>query len=254
MSDYLIDEQELKTISKLFNQRVIKNTEIVTPFTLKQDTLFHIALNKRDKFFPNISKRAGASEDNTLTRVHVSPTLLGCWFGYATGANLALYNKPSTKKETTASNSPKLPSIYKGGFYIHEIPFRCALKPNKTLVYDSDLTDELWLVTYNEYTKNFPAKVIGTLFINKLSYFPVVNKMPECVASICVNIEKGKSIKFSLNNEFQGINKNCPEVLKEGYWIFDVNETTIEVSNLKAISEKQFNEYKLKTAAMLEFE
>ena len=254
MSDYLVDLNELETISKLYNPRVVKNTTIVTPETLKQDTLFHIALNKRFKLFPNISKRAGANEDNTVTRVHVAPTLIGCYLGYASATYLALNNVPSVKKTSSPTNSPKLPSIYKGGFYIHEIPFRCALKPNKSLVYDSDLTDEIWLVSYNEYTKDFPADIIGFLFINKLTYQPVMESLPICIVSVCVKIEKKKSIKFSLNNEHQGINKNCPEVLKEGYWIFDINETTFEVSNLKAISEKQFNEFKLKTAAMLEFE
>lgn len=250
--DYLIDKQELENISKIYNPRVLKNIEIVTPETLKQDSLFHIALEKRPKFFPNISKRAGAQEDNTLTRVHVAPTLMGCWFGYATAAYLAASYVPETKKGPNTINSPK-PSIYKGGFYIHEIPFRCAIKPNKTLVYDADLTDEIWLVSYNEYTKTFPAQVIGMMFINKVSYIPRTGKTPMEVCSVCVKIEKGKSLKFSLNNEHQKITKECPEIIKEGFWMFDVNETTHEVTNFISIKEKDFNEYKLKSAGMLGF-
>ena len=89
MTDYTIDQQELEQILNLANPRVKKNTEIVTPDSIGSNVLYHIALDKREKFFPNISKRAGVTEDNTMTRIHVAPTLAGCWFGYAGGGSLA---------------------------------------------------------------------------------------------------------------------------------------------------------------------
>lgn len=251
MTDYTIDQQELEQILNLANPRVKKNTEIVTPDSIGSDVLYHIALDKRAKFFPNISKRAGMSEDNTMTRIHVAPTLAGCWFGYAGGGSLAANYIPDTTKKKVSINSPK-PSLYKGGFYIHEIPFRCALKPNTNLVYDSDLTDEIWLVTYNEFTKVYSANIVGMLFPHKVTYLPRTGKFPEEITTLCLKVEKGKQLKFSLNNVYYKPTKNAPEYIKEGFWMFDIGDQ-IGIGNLVKINEKDFNEYKLKSAGMLSF-
>ncbi len=78
---YLVDIEEIKEVVDLANPRVKRGTTIETPDTIGQDVLYHIALDRRPTLFPNISKRAGNLEDNTLPRVHMSMNLSGCWFG-----------------------------------------------------------------------------------------------------------------------------------------------------------------------------
>ena len=83
--DYVVDIDEMQETIKLTNPKVAKNVTLVTPNEIGVSSLLHISLDKRTILFPNISKRAGMTEDNTLPRVHTSITLAGCWAGYATG-------------------------------------------------------------------------------------------------------------------------------------------------------------------------
>lgn len=248
---YLVDIEEVSKFLNLVNPRVTKNVTIETPFTLKREFLYHIALDKRLKLFPNISKRAGNSEDNTLPRVHVSTNLAGCIFGYASVGYMASEFKVSTSNKKVAQNGIGS-AAYKGGYYIHEIPFRCALRPNKTLVYDADFTEEHWLFTYNEMTKSFPANIIGLLFPHSVAYYPRTGKGPIEVNTICLKIDKGKSIYLSLNNEHHKPSKESPEKIGEGYWMFEISDE-YGIRNLKSIKEKEFNEYKLHSAGMLSY-
>lgn len=251
MADYSIDRLEMEDVLKLANPRVKKNTEIITPDLLGQDKLYHIALDKRNKFFPNISKRAANSEDNTLPRVHTAPTLIGCYFGYAGVGDLATNFIPENTKKTVSNTHAIAP--YKGGFYIHEIDFRCAVKPNTSLVFDCDLTDEIWLVTYNEYTKYYPAKVIGMLFTHAVKYIPRTGKSPIEVCTLFCRIDRGNKIKFCLNNKWVSPDKNNPLELKEGYYKFDIDDQR-QVTELTKISEKEFNDNKLYSAGMLSYQ
>lgn len=252
MDKYLVDRDEMGSFLKLVNTRIIKNSKIITPDELGQEIVYHIALDQRTRMFPNISKRAGTSEDNTLPRVHVAPNLFGCWFGYASGGYLATNNIPEVTKSKIPNTSNKS-SAYKGGFYIHELSFRVGLRPNKELVYDADFTEEIWLCTYNEMTKVFPATIVGLLFVNFVSYYPRTNKKPIEVTSLCVRVDKGKQVILPSNfNAFISQKKKLPSILKEGFYMFDISEQ-YGITEFKSIKEKDFNEYKLRAAAMLSY-
>lgn len=262
MSDtYLIDEQEISNVLKLSNARVVKNTTIQTPETLGQNSLFHIALAKRTRLYPSVSSRSAPTEDNTLPRIHVSPDLIGCIRGYATIAKMASQNAPvKIKKETTIS-SPG-PSIYKGGFYIHQIPFRCCLKPNYELVFDEDYTQEYWLITYNSQTLYYPTVIIGQMFPNFVTYYPQTGSIPSEVTNFCLRIDKGSTISLSNITRYDYIKgKELEKKLLSGFYSFDFteiakgNKTLIHgISNVKEIDEKTYTENKLRAAAMLNFE
>lgn len=251
MGKFLVDVEEMADGLKLLNPKVKKNTSIETPETLGQEFLYHIALDQRTRLYPNISKRAGSSEDNTLPRVHMALNLMNCWFGYASGGELAVdYVVDASNKKVAATSNKS--AAYKGGFYIHKVPFRGCLKPNETLVYDTDFTEEMWLFTYNTMTVSFPAIVVGMMFTHSVAYFPRTGKGPIEVTTICLRVDRGQEFHFSANNEYYKPSKTVPKIVKEGFYMFDIS-TQRGVENFKTIKEREFTDNKLRAAGMLSF-
>lgn len=185
---------ELKEQLQFYTTKVQKNTTIVTPSDIKQSFLLHVAIKEWKSLIPNVSKIAASSEDNTVPRVHTAPTLLGC----IVGSSILHYNMFNKK--------PLLKNEYLGGYYIHKIPFDVALKPNDKLVYDSSITNECWLVTYNLETKTYPATVIGKYFPVSIESIPRVNKYPKEIATIYLELASDDKIqidnKKSINRGF----------------------------------------------------
>src|ERR1700741_3061096 len=86
--------QWLETVS----EKVRKNVTVVTPEEVKQDYFLHISTDTSiKKFVPVIGRRQAYSEDRSVPRVTVAPTLLGCFIGYAK-ADYDFQNTPSTAK------------------------------------------------------------------------------------------------------------------------------------------------------------
>lgn len=247
--DYAVDIEEMQEVINLANPRVAKNVTLVTPKELGVTSLLHISLDKRTTLFPNISKRAGMSEDNTLPRVHAGITLAGCWSGYATGGEKAVNTIVVNTKEKQ-SNNKAISSVYKGGFYIHEIDFRCGLKPNKQLVYDANFTDEVWLATYNPLTRSFKAKIVGIIFPSSVTYFPRTGSYPLEVTTLCVKIEKGCTIKLTDKKTHFKPEKDTAEFLTEGYWKFKISDSH-DIGDLESIKKEEFEDLKLLSAALL---
>jgi len=250
--DYQVDIDEMVDTLKLANPRIVKNVGLITPETLGVSSLLHIAMNKRPVLYPSISKRGGLTEDNTMPRVHVAANLAGCWFGYASGGFTAVYEKVSDVDKKQAINKAA-PSIYKGGYYIHQIPFRCALKPNKALVYDSDFTDEMWLVTYNKLTRVFPAEIVGIMFPCEVSFTPQTGSTPEEITTLCVKIFPDKQVNLSLNNKYQKPSNSSPEFITEGFYKFNIS-SNIMITDFCKIKEREFEVLKLKSAALLSYQ
>lgn len=154
----------------LYPPKIKANTTIVTPETLGQDYLLHVAKRKWDAMVPNVSRRGADSEDNTVPRLHMGTTLLNCIKGYASIQYQIMDNyvkqQAINKEKSNKINSGMVE--YRGGYYLHVIPFEVALKPNKKLVYDVDYTDEHWLITYNTDTRFYRPKAICRLVTSSL--------------------------------------------------------------------------------------
>lgn len=127
---------------------VRKNVEIVSGS--EKPELLHIDLSGQapKTFYPMFSHRAALSENNTVARITVADTLLGCLIGYSKA--YFDYFQNSKKFE---------------GYDINVFEYESCLKPNKKLVYDAEVTNEHWLVSYNKETINFKPKKIGTFFL-----------------------------------------------------------------------------------------
>jgi len=217
---------------KLYSDKVIKNTTIITPGEINQNFLLHIAKSKFTSFTPVISKRAGSTEDNTLPRVHTAATLLNCIKAYAGVSYYATSAPPVLKVK---------PDSYLGGFYIYKIPFEVALKPNKQLVYDAATTDECWLVSYSPETRAFDTTVAGKFLPMQSIYVPVVGKYPSSITTYAVEI-----------NDPQGIPLTKEVYLKQGWWKLEIKGETQLLSVAKLTQAEFDEEHKLK-ASMLSY-
>lgn len=233
MSDYSIDVDELKDTLLKLSDNVQKNSTIITPTQLGSDFMYHISFGRFTEFTPNVSKRAAPSEDNTVARVHVATTLNNAWNGYASGPWTAVTNIPSEKK-TKGVNAP-----YKGGFYVHRVPFRACLKPNKKLVYDSDYTKEHWLVTYNPMTRVFPAVCVGKIITESVTYIPRLNKHPVTITTLVLEVNTPDGMKLTEKVH-----------LKKGYYRYRTSDK-YGVMDVLEISKSEFLTIKTSSAAML---
>lgn len=233
MSSYQIDIDELKDAIRLMSSNVQNNTTIVTPDELGVNFFYHISFGKFKEFIPNISRRAGLSEDNTVPRVHVADTLNNAWNGYASGPYMMSNTKPSENK------SKGVKAEYKGGFYIHRIPFRACLKPNKKLVYDADFTKEHWLVTYNELTRVYPATYVGKVVGESVTYIPRTNKYPIEISTLVLEVDTTDGLRLA-----KGIH------LKKGYYRYKTS-AQYGVQDIMEITKAEFLSVKSTSAAML---
>lgn len=154
----MTDLEMMQYYLAILDKNVSKNLEIVQS---KDYPALHISSDPNLKqLIPRIGQRQGDMEDRTVPRVCVSSTLIGCLVGYA-AAEYEFMNKLPKNKQ------PKgLKDTWRGGWYIYQIPYEYALKPNHKLVYDATLSKEFWLVNYKANVKYIPNKV-GKIFINQ---------------------------------------------------------------------------------------
>lgn len=233
-----IDKAELKEALSLMQDSVQKNVDIISKAGLGQDVVYHIALKRFSELVPNVSKRAGWKEDNTVPRVHAGASLRDCIDGYGGVDEMTSSWEPMGKGEKAAKKDHKFEADYKGGFYIHEIPFEVALIPNKKLVHDANYTNELWLVTYNHMTRTYPAKVVGKLFPAEVTYVPRSGTWPKRFLTLYAEITSSNPVRLCQR-----------KFLTRGYWkiIMDGNSVVTH----SAVAKEDFLKVKENVAVML---
>ena len=218
-------QTEFEEALELINKIVVKNTNIVTPESLGQSEFFHIATAKFKELVPNVSKRAAPSEDNTLPRIHVAPTLMGCLNGYAVVTN-DIVNSNYGKK-----------SDYPGGYYLYFIPFEFALAPSEKLVYDAEVTDEHWLITYNKETRTYKPSAVGRIVNVAVTFLPsAIKKGAEELITLAVEIPENAKLHLEKDNWIYA-----------GYHTVDIKRDNsrdlFTVHKTSKIDKAQFNKY-----------
>lgn len=197
--DYSVDREALETLLDISSARVQQNVKIVTPDEIGQDFMLHISTNTDiRKFIPQLTLRGAPSENRDITRVCVGPSLLGCMIGYA---------QMSNDVQEKASNAKDEHNGYKGGWKIYALPFKAALKPNPKMVWDQRMSDEHWMVTYSEDTKEFRPVNAGRFFWKSLTLYTrsKTHVAGECVMYAEITMDGGIML---------GANKR----LAKGYW------------------------------------
>lgn len=201
----MTDLEELKEFLSLQNQNVRKNVSIRSKEDVGQDVMLHIDSVSPDYFMPMMPRNAAMSEDNTLARVTVADSITGCILAYARLVTDLIYRPQSG---------------YQNGYQINSLEFDYALKPNSSLVYDADDTDEYWLVGYNKKNLKFKPKQIGKMFPSEFRSIPNPRKRNnhEYITVLMELSHKG-DIKF-----------NRKQKLKAGYYKIDIDATRMNDS------------------------
>lgn len=234
MSTINIDKEELNEYLSLFQDKLVSNLEIITNNEAKIP-FYHISTKRYTELVPNVSRRAALSEDNTMPRVYVSPYLAGC---IASVENIG-YTAINYKSGDKSLKKNKAETPYKGGYYIHMVTPRVALKPNKKLVYDVKLTDEHWLVPYSPMYKTYETRVIGKLFVKSISFIPVTGKFPLESIDYCLEVQK------------PGLWINNKVYLPQGNWILTMVDSVYKSHRL--ITAEDYKQSKTMSADLLSY-
>lgn len=222
--------------------KVRDNTEIIAKDDLPYPML-HISQGRQSILTPNISRRAGMKEDNTVARIHAAPHLHGCIVGYGSALDNTLFALPG--KSSSLSSGKNV--AYKGGYYIHAIPFELALKPNAKLVFDAKVTDETWLVTYNDKTVQYPCTVVGKVFPRRVISTPVWQGDSVVVTEYYVEVTNAQGIALTNKQALStGYHKIVHNHTTHKYTSSLINKQVYDFEKQQSASTLGYSEEKLK--------
>lgn len=232
---------ELKKILEMSSTKVRNNVKIVSDEDLGYNYVHHIAKTRMRHLVPNISKRAAPSEDNTLPRIHVGPTLKGCILGYAAIVHDTINFVPN---KTVDDDS------WLGGYYVYTIPFKYMLKPNTKLVYDSDYTNEHWLITYNKDTVVYRPYAVDKMIFTGLTLEPIATEKSVLIISLAIEVQSDYGIRLD-NKRY--LTKGCYRFnyIQEHNFGKASNKYTDIFTDPVSISKAEFMELKNLRATML---
>ena len=132
-------------------KKIREHLECMTNYT----KVYHISTNPGIRVFtPTIGTRQLPSEDRTIPRVCCAASIVDAVRGHAAVSGQAI----NRWKEGKA-----------GVFYIYQFPFTEYAKPDTTLVPDSGLTGELWVVPNSPMTTMFKAPIVGEFIVSSVS-------------------------------------------------------------------------------------
>ncbi len=205
-----------------------QNVSIITPTDVKDKCAYHIShhLGSAQVYVPRLSPKASPTEEAYTPRVTVSDTLRGCMTGYGSLADLVNREFENDSMEDS----------WKGELNINKIDFDYALKPNTSLVYDSEVSDEFWLVPYDKEHINYRSKVIGKLTPH--TTFSATNKntgKKNTIIDIVVLMSSGVMSLGDVKNT----------ILRSGYYNIRYNNNTTEIEQCSRINLNEYQKIKL---------
>lgn len=197
------DFEEIQDWLSLQSKEVQDNVTISDCVNMKQDYMLHIDKETPDVFIPMMPRSAGKTENNTVARITVSPNLIGCFIGYARVEEDFLDESDKIVKKQ---------NDFKGGYVICTLPYLHSIKPSPQMVPDAERSNEHWLVTYNDQTREYAPEKVGKIFVSEVTYIARSGKIPQPVFKIFIEVEKPEGFYFS------------PTIhLKAGYHVAEVS-------------------------------
>lgn len=188
---------EMKRFLDLQPLEVTDHVRVVTPEDTGASYLLHIS---RDggltEFVPRVSKRTAKGENRSVARISVAPSLIGCVLGYCSDLD-------DFFSERMVREGKSNPNLFRGGWYIYGIRYDQALRPDKSLVPDVEVTDEHWLVTSDEATKAYPAQLVGKFFYNFVKYIPGSGTRRQTEVDLAIEVCSGVMLNFNGRVKFQ---------------------------------------------------
>lgn len=150
----------MQAFLELHPEDVRSHLTVVTAEDVGQDYFLRVDKNVPEKYIPNMPKSAMKKEDNTVPRVTVAPSLIGCIIGYFRSEHDVVY--------AGYGENPNDP--FRGGYAISRLNYELALKPDETLVPDQERSNEHWLVSYDENTIEYVPEQIGKCWYSDITY------------------------------------------------------------------------------------
>lgn len=136
----------------LFNQRheLKSNVKVI-----KGVTWLHITQDANVKeMIPRIGWRQTEKEDRTVPRISGAATIRGCIYGHST-VRMNILEGHNFNKDTWKEGKPI--------FHIYKMSGIDLLQPNKKLVTEADVSEELWIVPYSPETVTVKPERIGRI-------------------------------------------------------------------------------------------
>jgi len=220
-----------------------KTTQLTVSSKQETGSLYHISKDTSIKSFtPRFSKRQMSTEDITIARVVCAPTIYGCVLAYS-----------SIHSDYTAFENKKVDkdSIFKGGYVVYEIDYEYNLNPSKKLVPDVKNTDEKWLVSYSEETREYPAKKIAKFFVEQFMYKPTENKLPTIESILFIEVMDSSGLKLSTNHKLdKGFYKVELPIWDHESWS-NLSFDKDSMMKIEPIDYDQYKDSKNKVASLL---
>lgn len=152
--------------------------------------MLRVDLEQIPVFVPRTSVRQHEDEDTTINRVCVCDSLMGCITGYASFFHDFSTGTPDGK--WTLNGIP-----FKGGMYIHKMPYDYLAVPSNKLSGDSSASGEKWLVPYDAEHAQYPSELIGKIFIGSYVSRRYDHGSPANTYTIYLEIAEGNTLKLT---------------------------------------------------------
>lgn len=160
--------------------------------------MYHMSLDGEiKKFTPYVTRRAAQKENISVPRVSVAPSIMGCFIGYVAAWGDITWPNYDGKR-------------HKNGWYLYDIPYEYAIKPNKKQLFDVEQSNEHWLVTYSPQTREYKGNIIAKMFYAELKMLPQTGKDPQYMVKLLIDVQREGGVLFGGD-----------KVLDKGYWMID---------------------------------
>ncbi|MNP89012.1 hypothetical protein D3C85_14080 [compost metagenome] len=144
--------------------------------------MYHLSLDGGiKKFTPFVTRRASLKENITVPRVSVATSVLGCFVGYMAAWGDMLWPELKDKK-------------FKNGWYLYDIGYEYAVKPNTKLLFDQENSDEHWLVTYTQNTREYRGDIVAKIFWPEMKILTRTNSEPDYEIKMMIEVMTPKGL------------------------------------------------------------
>lgn len=233
------DLEDLQFYQSCQSEEVQAHTKVIS--RAEAGPALHIDKNVPEAFVPRMPKSAMSSENDSVARVTVATTILGCYIGYFRGE----YDIEHGVHQHADNESDP----YRGGYEISKLDYVHALKPDIEMCGDADHSGEIWLVPYNEkHTKYVPVK-LGKLFCTRMTYYPMASGRPHLSLTLVVENYSDEEIK--LTNQTKLDPKSYTKIDLEWGNVFERHVDIDNKIKLTSITKEEYASLKHAVATML---
>lgn len=239
------DYQDILDWFLIQSKEVQKNSRILSYKDADHPFMLHIDKNTPKVFLPMMPRSAAHTENNTVSRITVAPTIVGCALGYARLESDFLDGPNQNLKK----------DHYRGGYEISKLEYTHCIQPNEKLVFDANRSGEHWLVPYNKKTLSYSPLKIGKFFIVEAVFLATKG-------SDKVQMPAARLKGYLWHEEALGIQFTRGKILEPGYYRIEMfyenpgihTPEKEENHNAFKVSKSEYDDKKSLHAAMLSHE